>query len=257
MCMNHKMYSRWPIFTICAITMSCGRFVLGASFQDCLRKDSISCLQMQVYRTAKSIVSNESISLADGIMQIRLGNDSQSLALEENYDKLFGKTEEVEERQTLLETYLMEVVESLWKRRTVSFSYSRAAEILASWMPNSLKDKLENVISQGRGKNKKLKKYVRLIVGAKLILVTLAAVVFIFVVVIAKKALLAGVVSLLLLGYGGLADLMNPKLVIKPDIIAYDTGTDWQPPYANYEDLTMTNSEPAPHQKMIIGHTGT
>jgi len=76
------------------------------SFEGCLKRDSISCVQQHVYRKLKALFGQDTINLVGGFQLVKNGDES-SRSLEDNSidDKVFGKDDDVSEKQAALEDF--------------------------------------------------------------------------------------------------------------------------------------------------------
>lgn len=73
------------------------------SFEGCLRKDSISCVQLHVYRKLRALFSQDTINLVAGFQLVK---QEGSRSLEDNsVDDKMNAEVDVSERQTALEDF--------------------------------------------------------------------------------------------------------------------------------------------------------
>lgn len=110
---------RWAvlIIVIFASAVSCAE---DYSFEGCVRRDSISCVQVHVYRKLRALFGQDTINLLAGFQIVK--NEGQGSAaarsLDDNLvdDKMFSEDAGVAERQTALEDFTYEKVRKLNNR---------------------------------------------------------------------------------------------------------------------------------------------
>ncbi|KAK4875556.1 hypothetical protein RN001_011978 [Aquatica leii] len=251
------MYSKWLLITICVITILCKNGVLGTNFQDCLQKDSISCMQKQMYNEIKSLVNNSTIAVFNGLIKIKMKHDVKKSPLQINNEKSFENAINVANRQKAFETYLLETVKNLWKERSITWNLTETSKIVLGVIPNSLTNQLSTFLSRGRGKKKRMKMIMPIIIGVKFLILILASVAYVVIALVAKKAVLAGILSLVLSGIYSASNLLNTQSSVHgAEIMGYQTATDWEPSsmYNYDQDLLGSYSEPAPQHQLFTGH---
>lgn len=116
------------IFASCALLSS-----VSASedygFDSCLRKDSISCVQIHIYRKLRALFSQDTINLLAGFQFVKNGvPGARSLTQEGKVDNLIYGVDNVGDRQSALEDYFYDKVSDsiliMFVRQTDIFRFS-------------------------------------------------------------------------------------------------------------------------------------
>ncbi|KAL0277518.1 UNVERIFIED_CONTAM: hypothetical protein PYX00_004769 [Menopon gallinae] len=169
------------------------------SFETCLKKDSISCLQIHVYKKLRAILSQDRIDLLGGFRIVRENGTEEETAVAG--DVL--ESREVAERQALLEDFIYRKVVHFFKHRSLQWNAVAAFEQIAPTarqlinnIPKNVKEKMAaSFFSEGRGK-KKFKWFFPVIIAVKTTFFTWVKVVFVGVAFLAKKALVMSIIAL-------------------------------------------------------------
>ncbi|XP_055850373.1 uncharacterized protein LOC129914948 [Episyrphus balteatus] len=177
----------------------------ASGFEKCLDADSISCLQMTLFRRAKSIFDNPQIEVFGGVSLIKDNQGRQGKSLDDN-SLAVEVAPSVEARTTEMSTYFINSMKNFFAERSLSFNFANTARSIARAIPSDIKDDIKELISEARtGKKKRLlKKFLPIIlgIGAKVALLGVAS--MFGVLLMAKKAL---VISVLALGVALLAGI--------------------------------------------------
>lgn len=174
-----------------------GIAVAQENFQDCLQKDSISCVQLSIYRKAREFFESPKIELLGGLSFIRpAGRDGRS----SNVDGTFvEQAADVEQRENALENFVTEGAKSFFQERSLNLDMATAARSLAGAIPEEVKSSVRSMVSEARGKKKKILKALLPILGlVKLKVAALAVVALFGIALIAKKALVISIIALIL-----------------------------------------------------------
>ncbi|XP_055908406.1 uncharacterized protein LOC129943164 [Eupeodes corollae] len=177
----------------------------ASGFEKCLDADSISCLQMTLFRRAKAVFDNPQIEVFGGVSLVKDNQGRQGKALDDNSFAV-EVAPTVEARNSEMGTYFVNSVKNFFVERSLSFNFANTARSIARAIPADIKDDIKELISEARtGKKKRLlKKFLPIIlgIGAKVALLGVAS--MFGVLLMAKKAL---VISVLALGVAILAGI--------------------------------------------------
>lgn len=93
----------------------------GQSIDECLKQDSISCVQKTLYRTAKEFLSKDKFELVSGISLVKSNADAGSArsgrALA--YDQEMDAANDIVERQNTLENFISDGAGQLFTGRSL------------------------------------------------------------------------------------------------------------------------------------------
>jgi len=169
-----------------------------SNFQDCLEKDSISCVQVAVFRKAKSFFDQQTISLFGGLS---LGKSERAgKSLDEPTIEI-ESANTVETRENALENYVMNRAKNFFQERSLSWDFAGTARSLSNAIPDDIKASVRALIVEERGKKKKiLKKLIPLLGVLKVKFAVLGVFALFAIAIIAKKALLLAIISIAISG---------------------------------------------------------
>lgn len=181
--------------------------------------DSIECAQMQFYRSAKAFFDQDKLELLGGLSLVKTEKKGRSLAAESAEDvNNVEAAKDSGERETALEDFTMHKVMRFFQERTLHWNLkpivtevSETARSVVDQIPTQFKNKINNYIEEGRGmikKKKFLKQILPLLIALKVKLSAFAVIAYIVIALIAKKALLASLISLLVSGFIGIKKLL-------------------------------------------------
>ncbi|XP_065212417.1 uncharacterized protein Osi6 [Planococcus citri] len=206
------------------LVVSCGVFAdpipQKPATNDCLQKDSISCLQMQTYRSLRSFFSQDNIELFGGLSLVKNSEPKTGRSLDsKDSDVEITETNDVEKRENLLEDFALHKVMNFFQERSLRWNLSpvvnevsETARSVVDSIPSDMKGKISEFIEEGRGKKKKLMKVLGpLLIGLKMKLAAFAAIAYVVIALIAKKALLASLLSLLISGFIAIKKLLSQQ----------------------------------------------
>lgn len=184
---------------------------------DCLQKDSISCLQLQTYRSLRSFFSQDTIDIFGGLSLVKNAEPKgRSLESKDNEAEI-AETNDVEKRENILEDFAVNKVMNFFQERSLRWNLSplvtevsETARSVAESIPSDVRSKISDFIEEGRGKKKKLMKALGpLLIALKMKLAAFAAIAYVVIALIAKKALLASLLSLLISGFIAIKKLLS------------------------------------------------
>ncbi|KAG4067960.1 hypothetical protein HA402_010646 [Bradysia odoriphaga] len=170
----------------------------SSSFQDCLEKDSISCIQVAVYRKAKSFFEQPKIDIFGGLSLAKSERAGKSLD-EPTIDIESANT--VETRENALESYVVNRAKNFFQERSLSWDFANTARTLANAIPDDIKESVRSLVVEERGKKKKLLKKLLPLLGLLKVKFAVFGVFALFAIaIIAKKALLLAIISIAISG---------------------------------------------------------
>lgn len=163
-----------------------------------MQSDWLFCCSLwQIYRKAREFFDSPKIDLIGGLSFIKpAGRDARS----SNIDGTFVETaNDVEQRENALESFVTEGAKTFFQERSLNLDMASAARSVAGAIPEEVKSSVRSLVSEARGKKKKILKHLLPIFGlVKLKLAALAVVAIFAIGAIAKKALVIAVIALLL-----------------------------------------------------------
>lgn len=98
-----KLLKKFLILTT-AVVFTTG-VVSGQSIDECLKQDSISCVQKTLYRTAKEFFSKDKLELINGVSLVKSNVNARSIK-ELAYDQEMEAANNIAERQNSLENFI-------------------------------------------------------------------------------------------------------------------------------------------------------
>lgn len=178
----------------------------------------------QVFRKAKSFFGQDNINLVGGLSIVRSGEQARAFV----DDSAVEAADNVEARETALESFVMSQASNFFQARSLNFDFMTAARSLSNAIPTEMKENVRELITEGRGKKKKLLKKIMPLLGLlKVKLAGLAVLGLFGIALIAKKAIFASLISLAISGF-----LLIKKLLAKKsggggheEVVAYHGST--------------------------------
>jgi hypothetical protein len=162
-----------------------------------LMRPPLSPYPIQIYRKAREFLDTPKIELMGGLSFVKpAGRDGRS----SNVDGTFVETaNDVEGRESALENFVAEGAKSFFQERSLNLDMATAARSLAGAIPEEVKSSVRSMVSEARGKKKKILKALLPILGlVKLKVAALAVVALFGIALIAKKALVISIIALIL-----------------------------------------------------------
>lgn len=164
-------------------------------FAKCLESDSISCLQLTLFRKAKSIFDNPQIEIFGGVSLIKENEGRQGKSLDDNAIAVEAAPS-IEARNTEMGTYLLNHAKNFFVERSLNFNFANAARSVARAIPDDIKADIRELVVESRTKKKKLlKKFLPLLlgIGAKVAVLGVGAIFGLL--FLAKKALVISILA--------------------------------------------------------------
>lgn len=127
-----------------------------SSLDDCFKKDSISCVQVQLFRNAKAFFNQDSIDIFGGLSLVKNPQEKSARALDDPSESLLEATKDADERENLLESYAVKKVGSFFQERSLSWNLgpvvnevAATARSLAANIPADVKEGVTEFIQEG------------------------------------------------------------------------------------------------------------
>ncbi|XP_063706265.1 uncharacterized protein LOC134835322 [Culicoides brevitarsis] len=197
-----------------------------SSFKECLEQDSISCVQMTLFRKARDFFDQQDISVVDGLS---FKKDSVRGARSIPVDtSAIEAANTIESREDALENYVSERAMNFFQERSLNLDMMTVGRAVSQAIPEEVKESMRSMVGEARKKKKKLLKKLAPLLGlVKLKAQGLMLLALVGIAIIAKKALVIGVIALVLAklglvkaiiakvsskaggGGGGIADLLG------------------------------------------------
>jgi hypothetical protein len=166
---------------------------------------------MQLFRSVRSFFDQDKVELVGGLSLIKTEKKSpRSLDTAEDVNNV-ENARDSQDRETALEEFTAHKVMRFFQERSLHWNLSpvvtevsETARSVVAQIPPQIKSKISNYIEEGRGmikKKKLLKQILPLLIALKVKLSAFAVIAYIVIALIAKKALLAGLISLLISGF--------------------------------------------------------
>jgi hypothetical protein len=189
--------------------------LIGAAFadeslQECFQKDSISCLQLMVFRKAKSLFDQQNIDLVGGLSLVKSEEQRQGKSFSDNSAEVEAAND-VDARENALESFMFENARNFFEERSLKLNIAGAARSLSTIIPDEVKANVRSLVVEGRGKKKILKKLMPLLGLLKLKLAGLAIILLFGIGLIAKKAILVSLISIAISGFLAIKKLLSKK----------------------------------------------
>lgn len=169
------------------------------SFETCLRKDSISCVQIHVYKKLRALFSKDTIDLLAGFRLVKGDENGRSAGP----DREIYETKNVIDRQSALEDYIYDQMTNFFQKRSFQWDAkpamdqaSSTARMVMDNLPKDVKEDVSSYIEEGRGKRKVLKSLIPVLIAAKLKFLAFLKIAYIVTALMAKKALIISTLAL-------------------------------------------------------------
>ncbi|KAJ8684342.1 hypothetical protein QAD02_020134 [Eretmocerus hayati] len=189
----------------------------GQSINECLEKDSISCIQKSLYRKAREFFDKESLEIVSGVSLVKSNERSAKSGKELVYDQEIDQSLDVAHRQTALESFIGEEVSEFFNGRSLRINFSPiiekigdSARALSDSVPKEYREAVDDVV-EARGKKKSLKKLIPLLLLAKAKIGLLATLAYFGIALLAKKAIFVSIISIAISAFIGLKSLWDKK----------------------------------------------
>ncbi|XP_011703622.1 PREDICTED: uncharacterized protein LOC105459366 [Wasmannia auropunctata] len=211
------------------ILMTVVVFTAGQSIDECLKQDSISCVQKSLYRTAKEFFAKDKLELVKGVSLVKSNADARS-GKELAYDQEMEGASDIAERQNSLENFISEEAGQFLTGRSLRINLASAfekiresARAISESAPPEIRQAVDEIV-EARGKKKGiLKGILPLLIAAKVKLGILGALTYFVTGFLAKKAIEVSVVSLIISAFIALRSFWSGK-TYHHDVTPYNNG---------------------------------
>ncbi|XP_034179152.1 DUF1676 domain-containing protein Osi6 [Osmia lignaria lignaria] len=190
----------------------------GQSIEDCLKSDSISCVQKSLYRKAKEFFDKDNLELFSGVSLVKNGDEqarSSRTGKELVHDQEIDAANNVADRQSALENFVTEEAGEFLSGRSLRINLAptfekigQSARAFSDSAPEEVRQAVNEIV-EGRGKKKILKSILPLLIAAKVKIGALATLAYFAIALIAKKAIFASLISLAISAFIGLKSLWS------------------------------------------------
>jgi hypothetical protein len=200
-------------------------FVVAAeqpSFKECFQQDSISCVQMAIFRKARDFFDQQEISVVDGLS---FNKDSIRGARSMKVDSSPIETANtIESREDALENYVSERAMNFFQERSLNLDMMTVGRAVSQVIPEEVKESMRSMVGEARKKKKKLlKKLLPLLGLVKLKAQGLILLALVGIAIMAKKALVIAVIALILAKIG-LVKALIAKVTSKAGLVGSKAG---------------------------------
>ncbi|KAI4491856.1 hypothetical protein M0804_003248 [Polistes exclamans] len=198
--------------------------VNGQTLDECLQKDSISCVQKSIYRKAKEFFDKDSLEILPGVNLVKSQdpNSEERNAARSNkdiiYDREIDDANDVAERQNLLENFVGEEASNYLTGRSLKINFApvfekigESARVITDTMPQEIRQAADEIVEGRVRKLKLLKTILPLLIAAKVKIGALATGAYLLIALIAKKAIIASLISIAISAFIGLKYLWSSK----------------------------------------------
>ncbi|XP_076295142.1 DUF1676 domain-containing protein Osi6 [Lasioglossum baleicum] len=189
----------------------------GQTIENCLEKDSISCVQMSLYRRAKEFFDTDNMEIFSGVTLVKSANQARSsrTGKELVYDQEIDTANSVSERQDALVNYVSDEATEFLTGRSLRINFTpiiekigTSARAISDSAPEEIREAVDLVV-EGRGKKKQLKQLLPLLLAVKAKIGALATLAYFVTGFVAKKAIFVSLVSLAISAFVGLKSLWS------------------------------------------------
>ncbi|XP_011314555.1 uncharacterized protein Osi6 [Fopius arisanus] len=205
--------------------------ISGQDITECLRQDSISCVQKSLYRHAKNFFGKDNLEIVNGLSLVKSADRGSRTGNEVFYDQEIEAASNVADRQSALENFVGEEVSDFLTGRSLRINFAPAvqkmgesARAMVASVPQEVQQAADatSEIFEGRGKKKLIKQILPLLIAAKVKIGVLATLAYFGIALLAKKALIASVLSIIFSAFVGLRSLWSKGA--SHDVTGYNAG---------------------------------
>lgn len=97
----------------------------GQDITECLRQDSISCVQKSLYRKAKEFFGNDNLEIVNGVTLVKSAARNSRTGNEVFFDQEIEAANNVADRQSALENFVGEEASEFLTGRSLRVSWSK------------------------------------------------------------------------------------------------------------------------------------
>ncbi|XP_012287558.1 uncharacterized protein LOC105703632 [Orussus abietinus] len=192
-----------------------GALASAETLDECLQQDSISCVQRSLYRKAKEFFGKDTLEIVNGVSLVKAEDRGAKSGKQLIYDQEIETANSVVERQNVLENFVGEEAGEFLAGRSLKINFAPAIErigesarALTESVPQEIRQAVDEVV-EGRGKKKLLKSILPLLIAAKVKIGALATLAYFGIALLAKKAIIASLISIAISAFLGLKSLWS------------------------------------------------
>ncbi|KYQ59792.1 hypothetical protein ALC60_01177 [Trachymyrmex zeteki] len=239
-----KLLKKFLILTT-AVVFTTG-VVSGQSIDECLKQDSISCVQKTLYRTAKEFFSKDKLELINGVSLVKSNVNARSIK-ELAYDQEMEAANNIAERQNSLENFISDETGQFLTGRSLRINLASAFEKIQKSIrafsesaPPEIHQAVNEIV-EARGKKKgSLKGIIPLLIAAKIKLGILGVLSYFVIGFLAKKAIQASIISLIISAFVAMKTFWSGKN--HHDVTPYNGGwSGWSNPVSGGWSSPVSN----------------
>lgn len=123
-----------------------------SALEDCLRKDSIQCVQLTAFRGLKSFFDQDSVALFGGLSLVR-DAAAPGVARSADLGQQVEAASDVESREEALEAFAMGEASAFLQERSLRFDFQpllrAGARTLAESIPETVRNKVTEFMTEG------------------------------------------------------------------------------------------------------------
>lgn len=191
------------------------------TIEECFNKNSISCIQIQIYRSFKSFVDQDRVDLIGVLSLVREGdgkNQAKARAIEDiaAEQEILG-AQDYETRESAIETFVYQKLMAFFQERSIRwnldpvFQEMMTSRGIAESLPTNLRQTITNLVTEARGKKKMLKNLIPILIGVKLMAFIFLALASLGISLIAKKAILVSLISFAISTFVAVRKLLSQR----------------------------------------------
>ncbi|XP_046995455.1 uncharacterized protein LOC124607228 [Schistocerca americana] len=179
----------------------------ASTWDSCLKKDSIQCMQLVAYRNIRAFFDRDSIPLVTGLSLVReaeVGSAVSSTSAARELGRQVEEAQDVSSREQALEQFALGEAAAFVRERSLRVDLPQlaraTARAIADRLPTDVRTKISELITEGRGKKKALKVLLPILLVAGVKAAGAVALSVLGLALLAKKALLVSTLALLVSG---------------------------------------------------------
>jgi hypothetical protein len=130
------------------------------TLDECLKKDSISCLQVQIYRSIKSFLDQDRIDLIGGFSSVReedCKNEAKAMKTEDiiSEEQILG-AHDFESRESAIESFVYQKISVFFQEHSIRWSVPpvlgkmTAVGARAENLPVDLRQTINHIVTEGK-----------------------------------------------------------------------------------------------------------
>ncbi|XP_031624951.1 glycine, alanine and asparagine-rich protein-like [Contarinia nasturtii] len=196
---------KMKVFVVVCALLSVAVAQSNHPLQGCFEKDSISCVQQMVYRSAREFFDQPSIQMFSGVSFAKT-NARAAKSLEPQVEQAAT----VQEREVALEDYLVSRAKNFFSERQLTWDVASTGRAISEAIPVDVKESVYQFVEEARTtkKVKLLKKLLPFLGLLKLKLAGFAVLAVAAIGLLAKKALITSFIAIALAGASFLSSVV-------------------------------------------------